>query len=197
LFGTGVLLAITDVPDTQMQTFYAIIDGNASGFNAVSTPITRANLTPVTNSQLSSTTPNPILSTGPMGWYTDLGIDAVSGIGWRMVVNPSAFNGIVIFATNLTTATDPCNPKGSGRVYAVDYATVQSVLQPSVIGDPNPPFDTLFAVINLRLAGVNGRPEILAGGNAPNGSNIQQVLANLTGTLATRILNWREIPTVE
>jgi hypothetical protein len=52
-------------------------------------------------------------------------------------------------------------------------------------------------VINLRLAGVNGRPEILAGGNAPNGSNIQQVLANLTGTLATRILNWREIPTVE
>jgi type IV pilus assembly protein PilY1 len=197
LFGTGVLLAITDVPDTQMQTFYAIIDGNASGFNAISAPITRANLTPVTNSQLSSTTPNPILSTGPLGWYTDLGIDAVSGIGWRMVVNPSAFNGIVIFATNLTTATDPCNPKGSGRVYAVDYATVQSVLQPSVAGDPNPPFDTLFAVINLRLAGVNGRPEILAGGNAPNGSNIQQVLANLTGTLATRILNWREIPTVE
>jgi type IV pilus assembly protein PilY1 len=197
LFGTGVLLAITDVPDTQMQTFYAIIDGTASGFNAVSAPITRANLTPVTNSQLSSSTPNPILSTGPMGWYTDLGIDAVSGIGWRMVVNPSAFNGIVIFATNLTTATDPCNPKGSGRVYAVDYATVQSVLQPSVAGDPNPPFDGLFAVLNLRLASVNGNAEILAGGNAPNGNNIQQVPANLTGTLATRILNWREVPTVE
>jgi type IV pilus assembly protein PilY1 len=113
-----------------------------------------------------------------------------------MVVNPSAFNGIVIFATNLTTATDPCNPKGSGRVYAVDYGTVQSVLQPSVAG-PSPPFDTIFAVINLRLAGVNGAPEILAGGNAPNGANIQQVLANMTGTLATRILNWRDIPTVE
>ncbi len=193
LFGTGILLAITDVPDTQMQSFYAIIDGTASGFNGISAPITRANLTPITNSQLSSTTPNPMLSTGPLGWYTDLGIDAGSGIGWRMVLNPSAFNGIVIFATNLTTATDPCNPKGSGRVYAIDYATVQSVLQPSVVGDPNPPFDALFAVIDLRLAGVNGKPEILAGGNGP----LQQVPASLTGTLATRILNWREIPTVE
>jgi type IV pilus assembly protein PilY1 len=196
LFGTGVLLAITDVPDTQMQSFYAIIDGTASGFNAVSAPITRANLTPIDNTQLSSTTPNPILSTGPMGWYTDLGIDAGSGIGWRMVVNPSAFNGIVIFATNLTTATDPCNPKGSGRVYAVDYATEQSVLQPSVAG-PNPPFDLLFAVNNLRVADVNGTPAILAGGNASGGSNIVSPPANLTGTLATRILNWREIPTVE
>jgi type IV pilus assembly protein PilY1 len=193
LFGTGVLLAITDVPDTQMQSFYAIIDGTASGFNAISSPITRANLTPIDNTQLSSTTPNPILSTGPLGWYTDLGIDAASGIGWRLVLNPSAFNGIVIFAANLTTATDPCNPKGTGRVYAIDYATMQSVLQPSVVGDPNPPFDALFAVINLRLASVNGKPEILAGGNGP----LQQVLANLTGTLATRILNWREIPTVE
>jgi type IV pilus assembly protein PilY1 len=196
LFGTGVLLAITDVPDTQMQSFYAIIDGTASGFNAISAPITRANLTPIDNLQLSSTTPNPILTTGPMGWYTDLGIDAGSGIGWRMVVDPSAFNGIVIFATNLTTATDPCNPKGSGRVYAIDYATVQSVLQPSVAG-PNPPFDPLFAVLNLRLASVNGNAEILAGGNSSNGPPIQQVPANLTGTLATRILNWREIPTVE
>jgi type IV pilus assembly protein PilY1 len=196
LFGTGVLLAITDVPDTQMQSFYAIIDGTASGFSPVSSPITRANLTPITNSQLSSPTPNPILSSGPLGWYTDLGIDAASGIGWRMVLDPSAFNGIVIFATNLTTATDPCNPKGSGRVYAIDYGTVQSVLQPSVAGNPNPPFDTLFAVINVRVASVNGRAEILAGGSNPGGP-LQQVLANLTATLATRILNWREVPTVE
>jgi type IV pilus assembly protein PilY1 len=196
LFGTGVLLAITDVPDAQMQSFYAIIDGTASGFNAVSAPITRADLTPIDNVQLSSTTPNPILSTGPMGWYTDLGVDAGSGIGWRMVLDPSAFNGIVIFSTNLTTATDPCNPKGSGRVYAVDYGTEQSVLQPSIAG-PNPPFVLLFAIANLRVASVNGKPEILVGGSDASNGSPQQVLANLTGPLGTRILNWREIPTVE
>jgi type IV pilus assembly protein PilY1 len=195
LFGTGQLLAITDLPSTQMQSFYAIIDGTASGFSAVSTPVTRANLTPITNAQLSSTTPNAILSTSPMGWYTDLGIDAVSGIGWRVVLDPEAFNGIVTFATSLTTATDPCNPKGSSRVYAVDYATVQSVLQPSVVGGPTPPFDAYAdSAINLRFTGANGVPEIIVGfATVPP----QKVSASLTGTLATRILNWREIPTVE
>ena len=186
---------MTDVPDTQMQTFYAIIDGTATGFNAVSSPITRANLTPISNAQLSSSTPNPILSTAPAGWYTDLGIDAGSGIGWRVILNPQAFNGIVTFATSLTTATDPCSPQGSSRVYAVDYGTVDSVLQPSVVGGPIPSYDTYaVAAINLRFAGANGNPEIIVGftKGAP-----EKVPASLTGTLATRILNWREIPTVE
>jgi len=194
LFGTGVLLAVTDVPNSQMQSFYAIIDGTATGFNAVSAPITRANLTPISNSQLGTSTPNPLLTTGPMGWYTDLGIDTASGIGWRVILNPQAFNGIVTFATSLTTATDPCSPQGSSRVYAVDYATVDSVLQPAVAGPP-PSFVTFaVAAINLRFAGANGNPEIIVGFTK---GDPQKVSASLTGTLATRILNWREIPTVE
>jgi type IV pilus assembly protein PilY1 len=194
LFGTGVLLAVTDVPNTQMQSFYAIIDGTATGFNAITAPITRANLTPISNSQLGTSTPNPLLTTGPMGWYTDLGIDAVSGIGWRVILNPQAFNGIVTFATSLTTATDPCSPQGSSRVYAVDYATVDSVLQPTTVGPP-PSFVTFaVAAINLRFAGANGNPEIIVGFTK---GDPQKVSASLTGTLATRILNWREIPTVE
>jgi type IV pilus assembly protein PilY1 len=194
LFGTGVLLAVTDVPNAQMQSFYGIIDGTASGFNAVATPITRSNLTQITNLELSSTTPNP-LSTGSMGWFTDLGIDASSGIGWRVILNPAAFNGIVTFATSLTTATNPCSPQGSSRVYAVDYATVQSVLQPTLAADPIPPFDTYaVAAINLRFAGANGNPEIIVGFTK---GNPEKVPASLTGTLATRILNWREVPTVE
>ena len=195
LFGTGVLLAVTDVPNTQMQSFYAILDGTATAFNAVSAPITRANLTPITNAQLANTTPNPLLTTGPQGWYTDLGIDAGSGIGWRVVLNPQAFNGIVTFATSLTTATNPCSPQGSSRVYAVDYATVESVLQPTIATDPIPSYvQYTIAAINLRFAGANGNPEIIVG--FAKGSP-QKVPASLTGTLATRILNWREIPTVE
>jgi type IV pilus assembly protein PilY1 len=199
LFGTGVLLAVTDVPNTQTQSFYAILDGTASGFNAVSAPVTRANLTAITNTQLSQTGTNgltiPNSITGTMGWYTDLGNDPTSGIGWRVILNPQAFNGIVTFATSLTTATDPCSPQGSSRVYAIDYATVNSVLLPTNVGDPIPSFD-LYAVaaINLRFTGANGNPEIVVGftKGAP-----QKVSASLTGTLATRILNWREIPTVE
>jgi type IV pilus assembly protein PilY1 len=201
LFGTGKLLAVTDVSNAQMQSFYAILDGTASGFNPVSTPILRANLTPVTNTQLGGTagapptppTPNLLLA-GTKGWYTDLGIDA-SGVSWRVILNPQAFNGIVTFATSLTTATDPCSPQGSSRVYAIDYATVDSVLEPNVSGDPIPPFAQFtVAAINLRFAGANGSPEIVVGFTSGVPAKVP---ANLTSLLATRILNWREIPTVE
>jgi len=37
LFGTGVLLAVTDVANSQMQSFYAIIDGTAVTFEKMST----------------------------------------------------------------------------------------------------------------------------------------------------------------
>jgi type IV pilus assembly protein PilY1 len=203
MFGTGVLLAVTDVSNTQQQSFYAIIDGTAAGFNAIGAPITRANLTTITSSvagaQTTSGSPNTIPPTSK-GWVTDLGNDATSGVGWRVILNPQAFNGIVTFATSLTTATDPCSPQGSSRVYAIDYATVSSVLQPTPNPDPTgPPIQVAFvtygfAAINLRFAGANGNPEIIVGFAK---GDPQRVNANLTSTLATRILNWREIPTVE
>jgi type IV pilus assembly protein PilY1 len=200
LFGTGVLLAVTDVPNSQIQSFYAILDGTASGFPIVSTPITRSNLTAITNAQLNNTAtdgsviPNPLV-VGSLGWYTDLGLDTASNIAWRVVLNPQAFNGIVTFATSLTTATDPCSPQGSSRVYAIDYATVDSVLLPTVVTDPIPAYIQYgVAAINLRFTGANGNPEIVVGFAK---GNPERVNASLTGTLATRILNWREIPTVE
>ncbi|HTD73487.1 MAG TPA: PilC/PilY family type IV pilus protein, partial [Steroidobacteraceae bacterium] len=200
LFGTGVLLAVTDVANSQIQSFYAILDGTASGFPIVSTPITRSNLTAITNAQLNNTAtdgsviPNPLV-VGSLGWYTDLGLDTASNIAWRVVLNPQAFNGIVTFATSLTTATDPCSPQGSSRVYAIDYATVDSVLLPTVVTDPIPSYIQYgVAAINLRFTGANGSPEIVVGFAK---GNPERVNASLTGTLATRILNWREIPTVE
>jgi hypothetical protein len=68
-------------------------------------------------------------------------------------------------------------------------------LQPTLATDPIPPFDTYaVAAINLRFAGANGNPEIIVGFTK---GNPEKVPASLTGTLATRILNWREVPTVE
>jgi type IV pilus assembly protein PilY1 len=178
-----------------MQSFYAILDGTATAFNTVTSPVTRSNLTPFTATNLSTTTGNT-LTAGTDGWYMDLGIDAISGVGWRVLINPEAYNGIVTFSTLLTSGSDPCNPSGTSRVYAFDYSTATSVLQPTSTGSAPPPYDSIadFAVIEDRFAGDNGTPEILIGGN--NGTN-ERVNASLTGTLATRILNWREIPTVD
>ena len=188
MFGTGVLLAVTDLPSTQQQSFYAIIDGTASSFvQPIVAPITKSNLTPITQANLTNLNS---IAAGNQGWYTDLSVDPVSGIGWRVLLNPQAFNGVVAFATSLTTATDPCSPQGTSRVYALDFATVTSVLQPS----PLPFHVYTFAAINLRFAGANGNPELIVGLTQ---GQPEKVPANLTSPLATRLLNWREVPTVE
>ena len=188
MVGTGKLLASSDITSAQMQTFYAILDGTAGAFNAApATPINRGNLKQLTDTDLTSTAMS--LTPGQLGWYYDLGM--TGGIGWRVIVNPQAYNGIVAFSSLLTLTNDPCNPSGNSRVYALDYSTGTSVLAPS---QAYASFAT--AVINIRYTGANGNPEIVvgfSGGTVP----FARVPANLTGTLATRILNWREVPTVE
>jgi type IV pilus assembly protein PilY1 len=189
MVGTGQLLAVTDVASTSMQSFYAIIDGTAGGFLPVSTPITRADLTQLAATQLTG---SAVIPSSSKGWFTDLGIDSTSGIGWRIILNPLAYNGIVVFTDLLTQSTDPCSPSGSSRIYALNYGTAISVLQPTVV-----PYDSYTnQVINVRIAGANGNPEIVAGFSSVATPPVA-VPANLTSTVATRILNWREIPTAD
>ncbi len=187
MVGTGQLLASTDVLSSRMQTFYAILDGTVGGFLAVPTPITRAMLTPVASANLAGGVTIPLTS---KGWYTDLGIDPASGIAWRIIVNPQAYNGIVAFTDVLTTG-DACSPSGQSRVYAVNYATADSVLQPASL----PYVSYTNDVINLRFASGNGNAEIIAGfsSNTPP----SKVPATLTVPSATRLLNWREVPSAD
>jgi type IV pilus assembly protein PilY1 len=190
LVGTGQLLAATDVASTAMQSFYAIIDGTAGAFLPVPTPITRTDLTQLSSTNLTAAGHIAISST--KGWFTDLGIDSASGIGWRLILNPVAYNGIVVFSDLLTTGNDPCSPSGVSRIYALNYATATSVLQPTSVA-----YDSyLDQVINVRIAGANGNAEIVAGFSTIASAPVA-VPANLTGTVATRILNWREIPTAD
>jgi type IV pilus assembly protein PilY1 len=185
MFGTGELLSSGDIGSTQTQTFYAIIDGTSGGFSSVSTPITRSNLTQVTD-----ITAGVIIPANKKGWYFDL------PSRYRVTTMPVTFNGIVAFAA-LVPTTDPCSPQGSSNVYAADYSTGQSVLNPTTTGSTTPAADVAFpnAVTNLKIVQTNGgTPELIAGTTT---GAINQVGANLTGTLSTRLLNWREIPTSE
>lgn len=189
MVGTGQLLAASDESSTQTQSFYAIIDGSqaAGGFLPVSTPITRASLSQISEANLTG---SAVISSS-QGWFTDLGNDTSSGIGWRIILNPQAYNGIVVFTDLLTVVTDPCAPSGKSRIYAINYGTATSVLQPNVA------FDSYTnQVINVRIAGANGNPEIVAGFSNASTPPIA-VPANLTLPVGPRILNWREIPTVD
>jgi type IV pilus assembly protein PilY1 len=184
MVGTGQLLSTVDVSSTAMQSFYAIIDGTAGGFKTVTTPITRATLTQVTDVTAGVTIPAT-----SNGWYFDL------GTGWRVVTNPVAYNGIVAFSA-LMTSTNACSPAGTSEVYAVNYATGTSVLNSTTTGSttPAPYISFTTSVTNLKFISNNGSPELIAGTTS---GSVSQVGANLSSTVATRLLNWREVPTAE
>ncbi|MEJ7686399.1 MAG: PilC/PilY family type IV pilus protein [Variovorax sp.] len=182
MFGTGQLLDSSDVNSAREQTFYAIIDGNASGFRTgVVSPVTRADLTPILNLASGATLPN-----NSLGWYLDLGMD--SSIGLRLVNNPVAFDGIVAFASLLTTG-DACSPGGSSRIYAIDFSNGSSALVPAgdYVG-----FTT--SITDLRFISVDGKARLVAG-------DVKGTLRNIgfrpPSSVGLRLLNWREVPTVD
>jgi type IV pilus assembly protein PilY1 len=184
MLGTGRLLSTGDVSSSQVQSFYAIMDGAAGSFKTVTTPVTRATLTPVTDVTQGATIPAT-----SNGWYYDL------GASWRVVTGAVAYNGIVAFAP-LATSTNACSPSGTSEVYAINYATGTSVLSSNTTGSTTPAAYESFAtaITNLTFVSANNTTELIAGTTA---GVISQVPANLSGTIATRLLNWLEIPTAE
>ncbi len=161
----------------------------------VSSPITRSSLQPVTDLTAGVT-----MSSSAKGWYTDLG--TTSGIGWSVVQNPIAYNGIVAFSTLLTQG-DACSPSGQSRVYAVNYDSGTSVLtnntntsNGTVSGSSIIAYASFSnAIDDLKFVshGTNST-ELVAGTTT---GSISQVPANLNSTIQTRLLNWREVPTAE
>jgi type IV pilus assembly protein PilY1 len=180
LVGTGKLLDSTDVASTQVQTFYAIIDGTATSFATVTAPTTRANLEPLTSLTAGVTVP-----AGFNGWYYDL------PTGFRVVSQAVTYNGIVAFST-LAMSTDPCSPQGSSDVYGLNYATGVSVLNSTYVTFP-------VAVNALQFVSNNGTVELIAGttGNSTNPPGPTQIPGNFTTPSSSRLLNWREIPSAE
>jgi type IV pilus assembly protein PilY1 len=193
MVGTGQFLSASDVTTTAQQSFYVIIDGTAGSFNgAITTPITRAVLSQATAPGLvTGLLSTPIIK----GWYIDLGTDTTSGYAWRVDVKPAAYNGTVSFAAFLPTGT-ACALGGLGEIYSVNYATATSVLT----SQPTGFYSVSAAVVNLNYIGLTSASssstsaELIAG--LANGTVIK-IPQTLNTIVATRLLNWREVPTVQ
>ena len=144
-------------------------------------PVTRAQLTAVTDVTAGATIPAT-----SMGWYLDVG--ASGGIAMRMVSDPKSFNGIVSFAPLLTSG-DACSPSGTSRIFAVDFATGKSAL---IGGEAFVQYTT--AITDVRFVGVGRTVRLIAG-------DVQGVLRNVGFTppagVSLRLLNWREVPTID
>lgn len=182
MFGTGRLLDASDLGTSGGQSFYAIIDGTTPAFaTAPATPYTRSSLTAVTDLTVGV----PLSSTSP-GWYTDLG--SVNGIGLRVLLNPTAYNGTVAFSS-LQTNADACNPNGTSRLYAIDFATGKTQLDS---GAAYTQYSS--AIVDTKFVQVDGKVRLVT--TDATGVRKQEPLKPPT-TTPLRLTNWREIPTVD
>ncbi len=198
MVGTGRLLDEADTTSTQGQTFYAIADGTNAQFSAappspLTFPVGRAQLANNSNA-LTGVTFNPATQ---VGWYEDLGVDASTGVGWRVTTDSSTLSGSVAFAATLPTIVDGgCASSGASRVYARDFAFATTTVRASAGGVWTP---TLFVsrdgnVTDLRYMSVGGKATLIAGTDIGPVSQVPTI--PLMG-LPIRRLNWRELQTVD
>ena len=198
--GTGRLLHPSDMSSSQVQRFYAIIDGTASKFapsdgsglpGSVSYPIVEANLR-----QLTNLTQKVVLDlNSEVGWYLDLGTIG-AGASWRVISDPTSFYGTVAFSVMQPVgASDPCETGGSNRVYAIDLGSGQSRLTSTPNPGPNPVYvpylSTMSGVItDLRFYSVQGKARLIAGSDTGSTGSMPGAWGTTT---TTRRLNWREV----
>jgi len=205
--GTGRLLGTSDTSSTQIQTFYAIIDGKTTvgGFygsnttenntplpSGVSFPITRANMVDNTNLSTGIT----LDTTKPMGWYADLPTDPTTGVAARVTVDPQTYYGIVAFAGNLptgVTAATACYPGGSAYNYATTFATgVSALVDPNNSNAPINYSLTTGLTTQLQFQNINGQVFLESGSST---GAVNPIPGSWISNGNLHRVNWREVPT--
>ena len=199
LVGTGQLLSTADINSSAVQSFYAILDGTAGAFSAVTSPITRADL--VQNTDLT-------LGVGALGtakgWYMDLG--TTDGTAWRVVTPTASYNGTLL-VSSLLTVGDACKPSGQSRIYYFNYTTGKTELDPATANGPRQRYvQATSAVTDLVFVrygstGADGTSSP-GGGNTVaigggSGGETTKIGDGVDNNTVIRRLNWREVPTIE
>jgi type IV pilus assembly protein PilY1 len=200
--GSGRLLDSTDISDPRAQVFAAYIDGNSAGFNVpynsatpnainmlpsgVSFPIQRSNLV------LHTDVTQPVLLNlqTHVGWWMDLGLTA--GNGWRVIRDPSSYEGIVTFVATLP-APDACNPSGTSRIYSIDVGIGRSELIAVNNGNATRlAYNNSLGgeVISTQSVSVAGKRVLIGGSNTGGTGKIE---TEASGSPGLRRLNWREL----
>jgi type IV pilus assembly protein PilY1 len=121
VFGTGRLLDVPDVSNTDLQSIYAIKDAtttiNPWRANMVQQTLTA--LTGGTSDHSYKISNNPVdLSTSP-GWYVNLNMNS----GERVNLDPQIVAGSVTVVANIPSSSSACSVGGSSNVYQLDVCT--------------------------------------------------------------------------
>lgn len=188
-FGTGRYLGDTDLVDKSVQTMYAIVD-DGSTVTKGKTGLVQKTFT--TTGPSRSIVKSDVDLTKVFGWYMDF------PAGERVSIDPHLFDGTLIFATTVPTAT-PCQPGGYSWLYQVNNLTGNNVLT------TNPVAGTRLTspVVGVTVAELPGGNAVIyaitADGKKPDPLDMQRNQAGtpgseVPGTARTpkRVL-WREL----
>ncbi len=202
LIGTGKLLADSDMRNSSVQSFYAIVDGKG-GYGkfytkstlptGVSFPVDGRTLEPNTN-LLEGIGSAPVSA---MGWYFDL--PTSNGIAQRVNVTPTANRGIVAFVANLPDG-EVCKPGGKGTLYAATFADGQTVLtqgEGGALVASVTPIDGVLIFTEVAINRVSGKLRLYVGGDAKGTPVIGKAPANLSTAGGLKQLNWRGVTTAD
>ncbi len=192
LVGTGRLLDRSDILSGQNQSFYALLDGGIAAFgtqagDTQAYPVDgRTRLAQVSPSDGSdnATLASEVNLEGKAGWYIDLGV--TGSVGWRVISAPTAFSGLVAFASTLPTG-DACSPGGISRIYALNYAKGTSVLDRTLAYQVQ-----ASVVTDLFFVTARGNPRLVAG----TSKGEVKAPAGTFWSFDPRQLGWRELSTV-
>jgi type IV pilus assembly protein PilY1 len=202
--GTGRFLDTSDDTTTQVQSFYAMVDGTKSVPATTGLPYARTQLTQITGVGTQS----PVLvDSTHHGWYQDL-----VGTGERINIDPAVDQaaGTVAWSGSLPS-TDACAPGAEGNSYARDIVSGYSRLVD--LTDPaNPvPIDHVHIgvalvknqIVNLQGVAVSPPPGPPGPAVAPvcrgnqllvtNAAGIVNTLGYCGGAAGITRINWREI----
>lgn len=187
--GTGLLLGQSDLGVSNVQSMYALVDNMTAAplISNVRTTLVKRTVTLSGSVRHISNTPAVDYTKNP-GWYFDL-----PGSGERVVTNPAAIAGILVFTTDIPSAAT-CG--SSSYLYAVDLTTGGELPSTNFTSSGLSPW-TGIALSNTALS---SRPSLVALNNGNLDALTQQSNAtSSTSQLPINLLSkskrvaWKEV----
>jgi type IV pilus assembly protein PilY1 len=151
LWGTGRLLDVPDVTNTDVQSLYLVKDDGTSVSVRGSKMVEQTLVGTGTSTRVFTITPKPVDLKTQAGWFLDW---KLAPAGERMNLDPKIVNGVANVVTNIPSSgsTSSCQVGGSSNVYAINVCTGGGV-NGTVVGGTLSNTSATVGTIIVRLPG--------------------------------------------
>jgi type IV pilus assembly protein PilY1 len=119
LFGSGRLLDVPDVTNTDVQSLYLLRDGGSTIANVRGSTMVAQALARVGTSGDYTISDNGVDLSLKEGWYLDWNLNS----GERMNLDPKIVSGAVNVVTNIPSSASACSVGGTSNVYQFDLCS--------------------------------------------------------------------------